>query len=430
MPTLTTAPSKTRYWVVVFAVLLSVITYIDRVSISQAAPAISKDLKLTDDEMSWAFAAFAIAYAVFEIPGGWLGDRLGARSVLMRIVIWWSFFTAATAFAWNAVSLWVIRFLFGAGEAGCFPNITKAYTTWLPAEERVRAQGITWMSARWGGAFTPLLVGAIMGVLDWRTAFLIFGALGVVWAIFFYRWFRDHPKDNPQVNAGELKLLEEAVKNASSHESIPWGKFLKSGTVWLLWLQYFCVSYGWYFYITWLPTYLQRERGMDFKKSAILSGMPLFLGGIGCLFAGFILIPRLTRILRSENSARRYVSAFGCALAGSLLIISTRLNDPLTALITISFASFANDLQMPASWGTCMSLGGRYAGTLSGSMNMMGNLAGAVAPIATAKIIAWCANNGFAAIKWDATFYASAVMYAIATAAWLLIDTDKPIDQK
>ena len=432
MPTLQTTsarPSKIRYWVVVFAIALSIITYIDRVCISLAAPAITKDLKLTDTEMGWALSLFAIAYAAFEIPGGWLGDKLGARSVLMRIVIWWSFFTAATAFAWNAVSLWVIRFLFGMGEAGCFPNITKAYTTWLPAEERVRAQGITWMSARWGGAFTPPLLGVIMGALDWRMAFIIFGALGVVWAVFFYGWFRDNPKDNPKVNAGELKLLEEASQNAGGHGHVPWGKLLTSTTVWLLWLQYFCVSYGWYFYITWLPTYLQRERGMDFKKSAILSGMPLFLGGIGCLVAGFFLIPRLTRILGSENRARRYVSAFGCALAGCLLILSTKLQDPLIALITISFASFANDLQMPASWGTCMSLGGKYAGTLSGSMNMMGNLGGALAPIAIPLILKWCTDQGLGAMKWDMTFYVSAAMYGVAMVAWLVIDTSRPIDQ-
>ncbi len=429
-PTLTARPSTVRYWVVVFAITLSVITYIDRVCISLAAPAITKDLQLTDKEMGWALSLFGIAYAAFEIPGGWLGDKLGARSVLMRIVVWWSFFTAATAFAWNAMSLWVIRFLFGAGEAGCFPNITKAYTTWLPAHERVRAQGITWMSARWGGAFTPPLLGVIMGALDWRMAFIIFGALGVVWAIFFYRWFRDNPKDKPEVNAGELKLLEEAAQNASGHGSVPWGKLVTSGTVWLLWLQYFCVSYGWYFYITWLPTYLQRERGMDFKKSAIYSGLPLFLGGIGCMLAGFYLIPRLTRILGSENKARRYVSAFGCALAGGLLILSTKLQDPITALVTISFASFANDLQMPASWGTCMSLGGKYAGTLSGSMNMMGNLGGALLPIAIPYILKWCTDSGLDAIKWDMTFYVSAAMYAVATLAWLLIDTTKPIDQK
>src|SRR3954451_19933472 len=151
-------PTKARYWVVVFAVTLSVLSYIDRVCISQDAPVISRDLGLTKSEMGMIFSAFGIAYALFEIPGGWMGDWMGPRKVLMRIVLWWSFFTAATGFVRGFWSLWGVRFLFGAGEAGCFPNLTKAFTIWLPNNERTRAQGIMWMFARWGGAFTPPLV--------------------------------------------------------------------------------------------------------------------------------------------------------------------------------------------------------------------------------------------------------------------------------
>src|SRR5438046_2301171 len=154
----TGTPSRVRYWVIVFAVTLAVVTYIDRVAISFAAPFISKDLGLTKVQFGWAFTAFGWAYALCEIPGGYLGDWIGPRRVLARIVVWWSFFTAATGWVWSLPSLLVTRFLFGAGEAGCFPNLTKAFTTWLPPNERVRAQGITWLSARWGGAFTPLLV--------------------------------------------------------------------------------------------------------------------------------------------------------------------------------------------------------------------------------------------------------------------------------
>jgi len=173
-------PSRVRYWVIVFAVALAVVTYIDRVSISFAAPAISQDLGLDSVQMGWVLFAFASAYALFEIPGGYLGDRSGPRSVLMRIELWWSFFTAATGWAWSYASLLVTRFLFGAGEAGCFPNLTKAFTVWLPERERVRAQSITWLSARWGGAFTPPLVLWVMTRVGWRHAFEVFGAMGVV----------------------------------------------------------------------------------------------------------------------------------------------------------------------------------------------------------------------------------------------------------
>src|SRR4051812_12734407 len=202
-------PSRARHWILVFAAALAIITYIDRVCISQAASDIQRDLGLDDALMGWAFAAFAWAYALFEIPGGWLGDVIGPRKVLMRVVMMWSFFTAATGWAWNMVSLTVCRFLFGVGEAVCFPNITKAFTIWLPQNERVRAQGIMWLSARWGGAFTPLLVAWVLTFMSWRWAFVLFGGVGVVWAIFFYRWFRNNPRENPNVNEGELALLDD-----------------------------------------------------------------------------------------------------------------------------------------------------------------------------------------------------------------------------
>ncbi len=143
--------------------------------------------------MGYVFAAFAWAYALFEIPGGWMGDWLGPRRVLLRIVTWWSICTAAMGWMWSLTSMIVTNFLFGAGEAGCFPNLTKVFTTWLPRRERVRAQGIMWMSARWGGAFTPMLVVWMLHFVNWRRTFQIFGGLGVIWAVFFYRWFRDNP---------------------------------------------------------------------------------------------------------------------------------------------------------------------------------------------------------------------------------------------
>src|SRR5258706_11341117 len=234
----TQAPTRVRYLVIVFAVTLAVITYIDRVCISQAAPDISRDLGFTKEQMGYVFLAFALAYALFEIPGGYLGDRMGARRALMRIVVWLSFFTAATGWAWSFTSIAVTRFLFGAGEAGCFPNLTKSFTTWLPSRERVRAQGILWMSARWGGAFTPLIVHAVLQLMTWRQAFVLFGAIGVIWAVVFYLWYRDNPRDNKNINAAEMRIIEEN-QYLSSHGSVPWGVFLRSRQVWLLCFQYF-----------------------------------------------------------------------------------------------------------------------------------------------------------------------------------------------
>lgn len=414
-------PTQARYRVIVFAVALAIITYIDRVCISQAAPAITHDLGLSTVQMGYAFAAFGWAYALFEIPGGFLGDWMGPRKVLMRIVLWWSFFTAATGWAWNFASLAVTRALFGAGEAGCFPNLTKAFTTWLPQEERVRAQGIMWLSARWGGAFTPYLVYLTFQLMSWRHAFELFGAIGVVWAIFFYRWYRDNPRDNPHVNAAELHLLRHAEALAQGHGSVPWAKFVRSRTVWLLCAQYFCLSYGWYFYITWLPTYLKESRGLEIGTSAVLAGLPLFLGGLGSLFCGMISAP-VTRLTHSVAATRKLMAYIGFTGASLLLVLSIHLGNPVAAMLAMGMASFCNDLAMPGSWGACMDVGGKYAGTLSGTMNMMGNVGGAVSPMAIGYMLRWTHHN------WDITFYVSAAVYFCGSFFWIFMDPVTPID--
>jgi len=415
-------PSGTRHWILGFATALAVITYIDRVCISQAAPDIQRALHLTKVEMGWAFAAFAWAYALFEIPGGWLGDKIGPRKVLMRVVVWWSIFTAATGWAWNLTSLLVTRFLFGAGEAGCFPNLAKMFTNWLPRRERSRAVGVMWLSARWGGAFTPLLVVWVFSLMSWRHAFALFGAIGIVWAFFFYRWFRDNPRDHKGVNAAELALLEETQINSAGHANVPWAKMLRTRTVWMLWLQYFCFSYGWYFYITWLPTYLKEARGLDLQQTALLAGFPLFFGGLGSLSGG-VVANRLAELLGDLGRARRAVGYFGFSAGAAMLIISMYLQSPLLAMISMGIASFVLDLTLAGSWGGCMDVGGKYAGTLSGSMNMMGNIAGGVAPVAVGYILKFTDHN------WRITFWVSAAIYLLGALSWGWIDPVAPLEK-
>ena len=408
-------PTGARHWVLAFAATLSIITYIDRVCISQAKGNITAELGLTDVQMGYAFAAFAWAYALFEIPGGWLGDKIGPRKVLMRVVIWWSFFTAATGWVWNVGSLLVTRFLFGAGEAGCFPNLAKAFTNWLPARERSRAVGIMWLSARWGGAFTPLLVVWVFSLMSWRRAFVLFGIIGIVWAIVFFWWFRDNPRDHKRVNAAEFELLKETQHNSAGHANVPWRKLLASRTVWLLWLQYFCFSYGWYFYITWLPTYLKEARGLELQKGALLAGLPLFFGGIGSMLSGS-LAAWLTRRLFDVGRTRRCLAYVGYLGAAGMLLLSPYIADPVLAMIAMGLASFSLDLALPGCWSTCMDVGGKYAGTLSGSMNMAGNIAGGVAPVAVGYILEFTGHN------WTITFWISAAIYVLGGLCWRWID--------
>jgi len=414
-------PTRTRYWVVFFAITLAVVTYIDRVSMSQAAPFVAADLKLTKVQIGWAFSAFAFAYALFEIPGGWLGDWLGPRRVLMRIVLWWSFFTAATGWAWNHTSLVVTRFVFGAGEAGCFPNLAKSFTTWLLPHERVRATGLMWLAARWAGAFTPLLVLWLIRTLSWRMAFQIFGVLGVIWACFFWHWYRDKPSEHWGVSRAEVELLREGEETAAGHGDVPWRRFLASKTVWMLWLQYSSVSYGWSFYITWLPTYIREGRGQTVGNAALLAVLPLFFGGIGSFVGGFSL-DRLSGWVNSPRAARKFIAALGCAGAGALLICSVHIHAALAGMVIIGLASFCNDLALAPAWAACMDVGGKYTGSLSGSMNMMGNLGGAVAPVMVGYLLTWTHQN------WAVPFYVAGGIYFLGSIAWMTLDPVTPLD--
>jgi MFS family permease len=415
-------PTKSRHLVIVFAVTLAILSYIDRVAISTAAPFISKDLGFSKTDMGYIFGAFGFAYALFEIPGGWMGDWMGARKVLMRIVIWWSFFTIATGWMFSFWSMAITRFLFGAGEAGCFPNLTKAYTTWLPKNEQVRAQGITWLSARWGGAFTGPLVIAVFKLMDWRSAFAVFGLIGVVWAFFFYRWYRDNPADHPSINKEELAIIQASAQKAESHGDVPWGKLVGRGSVWGLWLQYFLLSYPWYFYITWLPTYLQEHWHLTGEEASRYQVLPLFLGGIGAILSGHFS-PRLAARLGNTGKARRIVSTFGFAGAAGLMLTATQLTTPLPAMIAMGMASFCNDLVMPNAWGACMDVGGKFAGTLSGSMNMMGNFAGLLFPVLAPYILGYYHND------WNQVLMVMAAVYLCGAMVWPFIDPVTPLKQ-
>jgi MFS family permease len=441
----TTRATRARHWVLVFAATLSVITYIDRVCISKFSTPIQKDLGLSDVQMGWVFAAFAWAYALFEVPGGWLGDRIGPRKVLMRVVLMWSVFTALTGSAHGFVTLLIYRFWFGAGEAGCYPNLAKAFTNWLPSQERRRAASVMWLSARWGGAITPLLVVWLYYLVGWRWSFGVFGVVGIAWAVLFFWWFRDNPREHPSVNAAELALLPDSQRNAATHAQVPWERFLSSATVWLLAIQYFCFGYGWYFYITWLPRYLSETRGMNLQASplltwiprlleghlrpdaikevqlALLNGIPLFFGGLGCITAAW-LATALTRGGYNVAKVRRGIAFGGYLGAAVMLLLSPRIADPGLGMLAMGLASFSLDLALIICWDTCMAVGGKIAGTLSGTMNMSAQFAGVVAPVVVGYILQYMNHN------WALTFLISAAIYAFGGICWLFIDPVTPID--
>src|SRR5262245_9400271 len=239
--------------------------------------------------MGLIFGAFWLASALFEIPGGWLGDRYGARLTLTRIVLAWSLFTALSGSATGFVSLLLYRFLFGAGEAGAYPNMARVQAHWLPARSRARAGGLLWLMARFGGAFAPLLFGAMLGFFDgsgfrafltdlhlpgdipaWRTAFWAAGLLGVIWCVAFLPWFRDDPAAVRSVNAAELRLIRSDGPPASEDHGLPpgfWRALLTCRSLWAMGLLYICGSFGWSFFVSWMPRFLKEVHGVEYAKS-------------------------------------------------------------------------------------------------------------------------------------------------------------------
>ena len=414
------SPTSARHRVVLFGMSLAVLAYIDRTVIAQAAPLISADLGFDKIMMGTVLSAFLLGYGLFEIPGGWYGDWVGARKGLMRIVLAWSAFTALTGAAWNFTSMVVIRFLFGVGEAGCFPIIAKSFTTWLPRSERTRAQGLLWMAARWGGAFTPLLVVWVLQFVNWRIAFVLFGLLGLVWALFFYRWYRDNPRQHPSVNAAELALMPD-IESSDGHTNVPWGKLLGSRAVLLLAAQYYFLSFGWYFFLTWLPTYLQEHHKLTPAQSAAYAVFPLFFNGLGSLFCG-MSTPYINRLTGDDVRTRKIMACTGFIGAGGFLMLATQMSGINATMSMMAAASFFNDLVMPHAWASCMDVGGRYAASVSGTMNLMGNLAGASSTMIGGFLLSQAGGD------WNQFIQILAAVYFLGVPCWMLLDPRTPID--
>lgn len=413
------APSRARYVAVAYGMALSFITFLHRAAIGQAAPMMRRDLGLTAVEMGYVFSAFGLAYALLEIPAGMYCDWKGPRKALTRIVMGWSLFTIATGWAWNFTSAFATRLLFGAGEAGCYPGLARLFKTWLPVRERPVAEGLKAASARLGAAVAPALVVFLYAFMSWKNVFLVFGLVGFAWAGAFYWWFRDAPSEHPSVNAAELALIPAA--DHRGHGGAPWGDYIASPSLWMLCLQWFCHYYGFYFYITWLPTYLQEARGVDVARSALLSGVPLLMAALGSLAGGWATSALIRRLdMRRARKVVCYVSYAGAAI---LMVLAIRADSVLAAMTLMSLSSFSVELSVPASWTSAMDLGGRHVGAVSGAMNTIGQLGGVVAP----AVVGFIAEGGKQG--WSAALYTAAAVYAAGFFCWLFLDPVTPLDR-
>ena len=414
--------SHARYWVVVFGMALAVLSFIDRVALAQAAPLISKTLHLSKTQMGSVFSAFLLSYALFEVPSAWYGDRVGARRGLLRIVTAWSLFTALTGMAWNFVSMVCVQFLFGMGDAGCFPLITKSFRSWLLPAERTRAQACLWLAARWGAAFTPLLVVGVLHYVSWRGAFVLFGSLAIGWIVLFARWYRDDPQQHPGVNAAERSLLAQIGAPAPQGHSVPWRKLLSSRNVLLLCLQYYFLSFSWYFYVTWLPTYLQEHHHLSPQRGAIYAVFPLFFCGLGSVFCGLIS-SSVARWTGSIARTRRIMACTGFLLAACCLTLAAHMPTLNKTIALMAAACFFNDFVIPHAWASCMDIGGRNAASsVAGLMNFMGNVAGISSSMLGGILLQHTQGN------WNVFIGVLGGVYFLGVLCWPFIDVSHSID--
>lgn len=380
-------PTRVRHVVLWLTVLAYTITYMDRVVISIAAPSIQEEFGFSTIAMGWIFFAFQISYALFQVPGGWLGDRLGPRRALTLVVGWWSAFTAFTTAAWSAGSMIVVRFLFGMGEAGAFPIATRSLSRWMLPSERGMAQGLTHAGARLGAALTPLLVTFIILHLGWRAPFLIFALVGLVWAAAWYLYYRDTPREHASVNPLELEMIESALgARSSARKSVPWRQLLSNSQIWLLSAMYFCYGYAIVTFLAWFPKYLDEARGLELAQMGLYASIPLAAGVLGDLAGGWFS-DRLLERSRNLKMARRLVAVAGFVIAGTMVPLAVLIGDPAVSIMCFAVAVFGLELTVGVSWAVTLDVGGEYAGSVSAVMNTFGNTAGALTSVATGYLV-------------------------------------------
>jgi MFS transporter, ACS family, glucarate transporter len=463
------APTRVRYTVLAFFCALSMITYIDRAFWGSAQENIKTELGLRSvADLAVALWAFQLAYALFEVPTGYLGDRYGPRKTLIRIVLWWSFFfslTTIVGYQFGPIALVgltglsvlvLFRFLFGVGEAGAYPNMARGLYNWFPVSQRGTAQGAVWMSARFMGGLTPLiwlcLVDPQLLGLHWRAGFWIFCGVGLVWCLAFALFFRNRPEEHPAVNQAERDLIASGRGAEPIHGGVPWKRIFRSRNLWYVCGMYVCINYGWYFFMYFLPDFLKKQFAShtgtlgERVVMALFAGGPLLVGVLGCVVGG-ILTDRHVRRTGNRKWGRRLYGVIGFAGAAACyaVAIAGAVNHNMWMFAAgVAMSGFFNDLAMGPAWAVCQDIGRRYSAIVSGFMNMIGNLGGVATLIVTSRIMKSTVTARENAAKAAGTDIAEAIRageiegyiinlslyalaYAIGVFFWLKIDASKPI---
>lgn len=419
-------PTKMRMWVLFVVCLVYFITYLDRVNISVAAPVIMKEFAISKVELGTVFSAFSLSYFLFQIPIGMLGDKYGPRKVLAGLVTFWSIMTAVTGLSWSFTSMVVIRFIFGIGEAGAFPNATRAFSNWMPMTERGFAQGLTHGFSRFGGAVSPMIVAPIMLAMGWREAFYICGAIGIGWAVLWWYWYRDTPYEFQEkwggINQAEIDLINKGKAERKPGAKLPFSTMMKSKNMWFLCIGYFCYCYNIWIYLTWLPTYLVDARGFTIIKMGIFASIPLLAGTIGDTVGGWLSDVLWKKTGRGKFS-RRVVAMFGMLMAAAFMIPGAMTDSPNLAVGLLACSLFGLEMAVGVYWAVALDVGHEYAGTVSGMMNSIGNAGSFVSPLLFGAIVQYTGS-------WVYPFLIAAAILVVGALLWLKTDPELSVAEE
>jgi MFS transporter, ACS family, glucarate transporter len=442
-------PTRVRYGVLGFLAAMTFVLYLDRACIGQALPVIQRELSLDEWGKSLVLNAFALAYALFEIPAGRWGDRNGSRGVLTRIVIWWSVFTALTGASWGFAMLVVVRFLFGAGEAGALPNAARVLRQWFPDSSRARAQGLVTAAMLLGGAAAPRASQWLMDVVGWRWTFVVFATCGVAWAIAFFIWFRDEPAQHPGTNEAERLLISEGRKtrkptaladdtlvaepvtdDGKAHGPIPWKRIFPFANIWLL-SALVALSSGIYeLFSGWYPSYLQQARSAPHELSSWLASMVLAAGALATISGGWFS-DWLVERTGNHRWGRTAQAVAGWGMAALAILASIRIDSTTVAAVSLAVAAFGMQLALPTWWACGTLISGRHVGAIFGLMNMFGSVGRIAANAWVGAFADYRKGLGYTGrAQWDPALYGFVLAALVGMVLWGLVDPRKTVDDE
>ena len=399
--------------------LMYFITYVDRVNISTAASEIQSEFGFSNTQLGLIFSAFAYPYLIFQVFGGWVGDRFGARKTLFWCGMVWALATMLTGFVNGLVTLFLVRVLVGIGEGATFPTATRAMQNWTSSAKRGFAQGITHAFARLGNAITPPLIALLMAAFTWRGAFVVLGAVSLVWVLVWVLYFRNHPSEHPHITQADLDEIKPKAISAE-RPKVPWGPLVKR--MWPVTLTYFC--YGWtlWLYLNWLPLFFKTNYDMDIRKSAIFASGVFFAGVVGDTLGG-VMSDYVLKRTGNRRTARIGVTVFGFCGAFLSLLPILYVRDPVIVALCLSGGFFFAELVIGPMWAVPMDIAPRYAGTASGLMNSGSAFAAIVSPLVAGYVIDVTGN-------WYLPFLMSMGLLALGAMTAFLMHPEKPFEEE